>query len=491
MKKLKKLFIGLLTALVVIIVLVYFFPQIIFSSALGQKAMLKFSNENVAEFYFKENEKTKDTLYMKGIIYANTLEDIKSVLDENPQITTLAMQKVGGSIDDEVNLVASQEIRKRNINTYLPENGMVASGGTDMFLAGAKRAAHPTAKLGVHSWSDGEKGGDKYPKDDPSHKKYLDYYKEMNIPTDFYWYTLEAAPANNIHWMTSEEIKKYNVLTSKVSELLSLQKTLSSEEFAGRGTGKNQKAQELIINYFEGIGLEKFNKSYKIPFNFIDEKTKNKREGINIVGFIKGKTNPNKYIVIGAHYDHMGIVDGVVFNGADDNASGTAALLVLAKYFTKNKPEHSIIFSAFDAEELGLHGSKHFVENPPIPLTDIRLDINFDMISRNPKNEIYVVGTHPYPKFKPAIEKLAKTSTLQVSYGHDDPKDTTKDYWMYSSDNGPFHKKGIPNITFSEEDHPDYHKPTDDFKNTNPVFYKKVVQLIEEFIEEVDADFPN
>ena len=224
---------------------------------------------------------------------------------------------------------------------------------------------------------------------------------------------------------------------------------------------------------------------------FVDEKTKKIRQGTNIVGYIKGKTYPNKYIVVGAHYDHMGIVDGIVFNGADDNASGTAAMLVLAKYFTKNKPEHSIIFAAFDAEELGLHGSKYFVENPPVSLTDIKLDINFDMISRNPKNEIYVVGTYPYPQFKPVVEKIAKTSSLKVSYGHDDPKDKTKDYWMYSSDNGPFHEKGIPNITFSEEDHPDYHKPTDDFKNTNPVFYKKVVQLIEKFIEDVDTNFPN
>ncbi|KAB1153921.1 M28 family peptidase [Tenacibaculum aiptasiae] len=491
MRKLKKLFIGLLTVLIIGIGLLYFFPQLIFGSTFGQKLLLKLSDESVAEFYFKEGQKTKDTLYMKGIIYGNTLEDIKNVLDKNPQVTTIAMEDVGGSIDDEVNLVASQEIRKRKINTYLPENSMVASGGTDMFLAGTKRNAHPSAKLGVHSWSDGSKGGDKYPKEDPSHKKYLDYYKEMDIPTDFYWYTLQAAPAESIHWMKPDEIKKYKVLTNDLSELLSLQKTLSSEGFAGRGTGKNQKAQELIINYFKTLGLEKFNDSYKVPFDFVDEKTKKKRPATNIVGYIKGKTNPDKYIVIGAHYDHMGIVDGVIFNGADDNASGTAALLVLAKYFTKNKPEHSIIFSAFDAEELGLHGSKYFVENPPVPLANIKLDINFDMISRNPNNEIYVVGTYPYPQFKPVVEKIAKTSPLKVSYGHDDPNDKTKDYWMYSSDNGPFHEKGIPNITFSEEDHPDYHKPTDDFKNTNPVFYTNVVALIEQFIESVDTNFPN
>ena len=107
-------------------------------------------------------------------------------------------------------------IRKRKINTYLPENGMVASGGTDMFLAGTKRGVHPTARLGVHSWSDGEKGGDQYPEDHPDHKKYLEYYKEMKIPTDFYWYTLKAAPAEGIHWMTPSEIEKYQIITHDI-----------------------------------------------------------------------------------------------------------------------------------------------------------------------------------------------------------------------------------------------------------------------------------
>ncbi|WP_299133273.1 M20/M25/M40 family metallo-hydrolase [uncultured Tenacibaculum sp.] len=491
MKKfIKKSLIGLLTIGVLTVILIFFFPQVLYISALGQKMLMKMEGEQVAEFYFKENQTSKDTLYMKGIIYSNTLTDIKKVLDNNPQITTITMVNVGGSIDDEVNLVASQEIRKRNINTYLPKNGMVASGGTDMFLAGTKRQVHPTAKLGVHSWSGGDKVALDFPKEHEEHKKYLNYYKEMEIPTDFYWYTLKAAPADGIHWMTSEEIINYNITTDTKSELLSLQEKLSSNEFKGRGTGNNQLAQDLITTYFENVGLKKFNNTYNSPFTFINKKTTKKREGTNIIGYIKGKKYPNKYIVIGAHYDHLGIVNDTIYNGADDNASGTAALLVLAKHFKSHQPEHSIIFAAFDAEELGLHGSKFFVENPPIPLEDIQLNFNFDMISRNPKNEIYVVGTYPYQQFKSLVEKVAKTSSLKVSYGHDNPNDKTKDYWMFSSDNGPFHKKGIPNITFSEEDHPSYHKPTDDFENINPTFYKNVVKLIQKAIENIDQNFP-
>ncbi|MEM7085023.1 MAG: M28 family peptidase [Bacteroidota bacterium] len=490
MKVIKRIFIGVMVVSLLLVGVIYFYPQLIFSSGLTQKMLLYYEGDQVAKFYFKENQTAKDSVYMRGVIYRNTFNDIKEVLDENPEVTTLVMVDVPGSIDDEINLLASQELRKRNINTYIPKDGMVASGGTDMFLAGVERDAHFTAKLGVHSWSDGEQGGNQYPKDHPDHALYLEYYAAMEIPASFYWYTLDAAPAEEIHWMTQNEMFAYEVLTNWKNELLSLQKELSSDEYEGRAAGNNQKSQKLIIDYFKNIGLEKFNNTYASKFTFTNEKTNSEQHGTNIIGYLKGEKFPDKYIVIGAHYDHLGIVNDTIYNGADDNASGTSALLVLAKYFAEHRPQHSIIFTAFDAEELGLHGSKYFVENPPVPLEDIKLDFNFDMISRNPKNEIYVVGTYSYPQFKPIVEVLAEASPLQVSYGHDDPNDETKDYWMFSSDNGPFHEKGIPNITFSEEDHPAYHRPTDDFENINPEFFQNVVYLIQRTIESIDKNFP-
>ena len=486
----KRIFKATLIVLILIAVGIYFFPQIVSSSGFAQKLLLNFEGDEVAIFYFEDGQERKDTLYMKGVIYRNTFKDIIEVLEQNPQVTTIAMVEVPGSIDDEINLIASQEIRKRNIGTYIPKDGMVASGGTDMFLASAKRNAHRTAKLGVHSWSDGEKGGDEYPRDHPDHTMYLEYYEEIGIPLEFYWYTLTAAPADDIHWMTQEEIATYGVLTNQQPELLTLQETLSSDGFAGRKTGENHKAQELITSYFETIELDKFNNSYRSEFTFVDENTHNEQQGTNILGYIKGEIYPDKYIVVGAHYDHLGVVNGTIYNGADDNASGTSAMLVLAKHFMKHRPKHSIVFIAFDAEELGLHGSKYFVEHPPVPLEAIQLYFNFDMISRNPKNEIYVVGTYQYPQFKPIVQALAKNSPLTVSYGHDNPNDKTKDYWMLSSDNGPFQLKGIPNLTFSEEDHPGYHKPTDDFEDTNSDFFQNVVKLIQATIESVDENFP-
>lgn len=490
----KKIIVSLISVTLIAVVVVIIFPEILFISATGQKILMKMEGDQVAEFYFKENQVSKDTIYMKGVIYSNTLEEIKEVFQEYPEIKTLVMEEVPGSIDDEINLLASIEIRNRGINTYIPDSGMVASGGTDMFLAGVKRNIHPTAKLGVHSWGGGEMTALEYPKDDEEHKKYLDYYVEMDIPTDFYWYTLEAAPADDIHWMTIEEIIQYQVITTSaldLKELLEIQEELASDDFQGRATGDNQKTQELISAYLTEIGLQSFGTNYESQFTFIDEKTKKEREGINFIGFVKGKTYPDKYLVLGAHYDHLGVVNDTIFNGADDNASGTSALLTLAKYFSTNQPEHSIIFVAFDAEEMGLHGSKYFVNNPPSALSNIILDFNFDMISRNPKNEIYIVGMHPFPQFKPLIEQAASNSSLTISYGHDDPNDKTKDYWMYSSDNGPFFAKGIPNITFSEEDHPGYHQSTDDFEETNPEFYKNVVRLILKSIETIDQNFPD
>ncbi len=203
-----------LVAIIVLSVIVYFLlPALLFDTAWGQKLILNLEGDEVASFYFKENQTSKDTIYMRGVIYRNTLIDIQKAFDENPQVTTLVMVDVPGSFDDEVNLLASREIRNRNINTYLPDSSVVASGGTDMFLAGKQRAVHETALLGVHSWSGGDLAALDYPRDHEEHQKYLDYYVEMDIPKDFYWYTLEAAPADSIHWMTSAEIEQYKVIT--------------------------------------------------------------------------------------------------------------------------------------------------------------------------------------------------------------------------------------------------------------------------------------
>ncbi|OJJ20843.1 hypothetical protein BKI52_09685 [marine bacterium AO1-C] len=208
---------GILNFAMIIVIILGSIVAITSCRAGKQRQFLKREGEQAATFYFKKGQKTRDSVYMKGVIYAGTLKDIRRVFNQNNEITTLVMEEVPGSMDDEVNLLASREIRKRGVNTYVPKNGWVASGGTDMFLAGKKRNIHATAKLGVHSWRGDEKTALEYPKNHKEHEKYLKYYDEMNIPSDFYWYTLKAAPADSIHWMTLDEIQQYKIITEPFS----------------------------------------------------------------------------------------------------------------------------------------------------------------------------------------------------------------------------------------------------------------------------------
>lgn len=197
----------------VLIVIFVIMANLVSGCTSMQKLMLWSEGEQGASFTFKNENTDSDTVYMNGVIYGNTLDDIKTLFREHPQVKHIVMVNVPGSIDDEVNLLASREIRKHGVSTHIPADGMVASGGTDMFLAGTTRTVESGAKLGVHSWSGGEKEALDYPRDHQEHTKYLTYYKEMGIPTSFYWYTLEAAPADDIFWMTPQDIITYQVLT--------------------------------------------------------------------------------------------------------------------------------------------------------------------------------------------------------------------------------------------------------------------------------------
>ncbi len=159
-------------------------------------------------------------------------------------------------------------------------------------------------------------------------------------------------------------------------------KELSNDKYEGRKTGTkgNELAAEMIINRFKSLGLSSYYSDFKQPITFIDEDNKT-INGDNIFAYIKGKSE--KTIVISAHYDHLGVREGIVFNGTDDNASGVCAILAFAEYFTKHQPEHTLIFAIFDAEEMGLQGARAFVANPPVELSKIKLNINMDMISHN------------------------------------------------------------------------------------------------------------
>ncbi|AUP79827.1 M28 family peptidase [Flavivirga eckloniae] len=261
-------------------------------------------------------------------------------------------------------------------------------------------------------------------------------------------------------------------------------RSLSSDAFEGRRTGTKGavKTKKYIINQFHSLNVLPLEKNYEQRFLF--KKRGKEYRATNVLGIIKGTKNPRKYIVISAHYDHEGIKNGEVYNGADDNASGVSALFSFGEYLKKNPPNYSVILAAFDAEELGLQGSKYFVRNSIVPLENIKMNINMDMISRSDKNELYVVGVEHYKKLKNVIKHFNYSKKIKLIAGHDGCDDLEN--WTYASDHVHFYKKGIPFLYFGVENHEDYHEPTDDFENIHPKFYVEAVNVIISVFEKID-----
>ena len=155
-----------------------------------------------------------DRLYVSGTLNALTYDEIEQHLAAHPGLTTVVLEDIDGSIDDDVNLQTGLLIHAAGLDTYVPEDGQIESGAVDLFCAGRNRIAERGAKIGVHSWAaeDGLEGGD-LAQDDPEHQPYIDYFESVSCPVSFYWYTLEAAPADGMHYMTEEELLAQSVAT--------------------------------------------------------------------------------------------------------------------------------------------------------------------------------------------------------------------------------------------------------------------------------------
>ncbi len=268
--------------------------------------------------------------------------------------------------------------------------------------------------------------------------------------------------------------------------LLERVRFLSLDSLEGRKTGSKGGliAREYLISQFKKHGIAPLLDNYEQLFSFEGRRDKKVYKGANVLGIINGTAHTKKCIVISAHYDHVGVNNGEIFNGADDDASGTSALFALAEYFKNNPPKHSIVIAAFDAEEIGLQGASHFLKANTLPKDQIVMNINLDMISRNDDNELYVVGTNLYKQLQPAIEGLKLPENFKLLTGHDGLDG--KQNWTFSSDHGPFHRQNIPFLYFGAEDHKDYHKPTDDFENIQPGFFVKAVTAVIAVLEKVD-----
>ena len=287
-------------------------------------------------------------------------------------------------------------------------------------------------------------------------------------------------------------------LAVDTARLFSDDRALADDSMQGRrvGTPGNARARRYIVGQLERAGVRPLGGSYEAPFTFTGRAgDTTSHPGVNIVAVVRGTERPGRYIVVSGHYDHLGIGPAVngdsIYNGADDDASGTAGVLELARWFAAHPPKTSMLFVAFDGEEAGLRGARAFVAQPPVPLDSIVIDVNLDMVGHHARNELYVSGTHQYPYLKPYVERVASTAPAKLLMGHDTPADTGENNWVNASDHGAFHAKGIPFLYFGVEDHPDYHQPSDEWRTVTPDLFAHAVQTVLDVVRLLDSELPS
>ena len=254
----------------------------------------------------------------------------------------------------------------------------------------------------------------------------------------------------------------------------------ASDEFEGRNTGEagQKKAVNYLKDFYVNSGIVSplggDNYFQEVPSAFLS----NNRRGMklndseNVVAFIKGTEKPEEILVISAHLDHEGVKNGKIYNGADDDGSGTVAMLEIAEAFKQAadaglKPKRSILFLHVTGEEKGLLGSKYYTENPIFPLANTVTNLNIDMIGRvdarhkgNP-NYVYLIGADKLSTELHNISEAMNTkyTNVNLDYKYNDENDPNRFY--YRSDHYNFAKHNIPIIFYFNGTHADYHQPTD------------------------------
>jgi Zn-dependent M28 family amino/carboxypeptidase len=251
------------------------------------------------------------------------------------------------------------------------------------------------------------------------------------------------------------------------------------------GTAAGARPRPTLVDRSQAAGLAPSDRDYLQPLRVPARGGRPVRDGANVIGYLRGTRLPERYLVVSAHYDHVGVQSATVYNGANDNASGTAALLAIAQHFAAHRPRHSLMVAAFDAEEVGLVGARAFVQSPPVERSALVLNLNVDMIGREADDRLFVVGTRRQPVLAPVIARVAGRAPLKLIMGHDDPNDRQED-WTRDSDQYAFIEAGIPALLFSVEDTAQHHRPTDDYETMTVGFYVRAVETIIEVIEAFD-----
>lgn len=269
----------------------------------------------------------------------------------------------------------------------------------------------------------------------------------------------------------------------------------ASDEFEGRATG--EAGQIKAANYIRDFYVKNNIVSPKSPFvtNYsqtIPENTfpRVKKTTDNILGFIQGSEKPEEILVVSAHYDHVGMKNGVIYNGADDDGSGSVALLEMAKAFKQAEkdgfsPKRSILFLHFTGEELGLLGSKYYTDYQPVfPLENTIANLNIDMIGRvddvhlNDPNYVYIIGSDRLSSDLHRISELSNEQHTQMTLDYTYNSTNDPNQFYYRSDHYNFAKNNIPVIFYFNGVHEDYHQPGDTPDKINYEILAKRTQLI-------------
>lgn len=289
-------------------------------------------------------------------------------------------------------------------------------------------------------------------------------------------------------------LPKY-IQTIKPDDLKTQLYVVASEEFEGRATGEEgqKKAAAYIRDFYKKNGIASpVSEHVKDHFQHIPAGTfpRIKKDTENVMAFIEGSEKPDEILIISAHYDHEGIKNGQIYFGADDDGSGTVAVMEIAKAFKQAekdgyRPKRSILFLHVTGEEIGLLGSKFYTDKQPIfPLENTIADLNTDMIGRvdeahkdNP-NYVYLIGSDMLSTdlHNLSEEVNKKYIGLDLDYKFNDVNDPNQFY--YRSDHYNFAKNNIPVIFYFNGVHKDYHKPTDTPDKINYNMLAKRAQLI-------------
>ncbi len=288
------------------------------------------------------------------------------------------------------------------------------------------------------------------------------------------------------------KVKTYaNTITA--SELKKHLLKFSSDDYQGRKVGTI--GQKLAVNYLKNYYISEniaspfggSNYFQNIPKSYLGEKYDDSE---NVISYIEGSEKPNEVIIISAHHDHEGIHEnGEIYNGADDNGSGTVALLEMAQAFKKakldgNGPKRSILFLHLTAEEVGLQGSRFYTQNPAFPLKNTVANLNIDMVGRVDKshkynpNYLYIIGADRLSTELHYISEVVNETFFNIKLDYKYNEENDRNRYYYRSDHYNFAKHNIPVIFYFNGEHNDYHQTTDTEDKINYPLLEKRTRLI-------------